>query len=111
MARTAITPQTITVGGVVVTAEAANVDGNSVRLGGGTKVLKVINGSGGAITVTLQTPGTVSGLGIADRTDSVAAGTTEYLLLDEVLRRADDDMVYIDYSAVTTVTVAVLDIP
>lgn len=111
MARTNITPQTPAVTGTVVTLEAANVAGNSVFLGvpGVKRLLVVLNGSGGAITITMGTPGKVAGLDIADRTVVVAAGAREYILLDDVLRRSDD-YAYVDYSAVTSVTVAVISV-
>lgn len=108
MARTAITPQTPTVAGAAVTYEPANVDGNSVDLATGPKLLHVKNGSGASITVTLPTPGTVAGLAIADRTVAVPAGGERLIRLDRVVRQTNGTA-HVDYSAVTTVTVAALN--
>lgn len=110
MARTAITPQNAGGAGATVAFEPANVDGNSFRPALG-RVLHVRNSSGSAITVTLPTPGTASGLAIADRTLSVAAGAHGAISLGPVPvpYLQTDGVVHVDYSAVTTVTVAVVD--
>lgn len=108
MARTAITPQAITVTGTAVTYEAANVAGNSVRMGP-ARAIHVKNGDGSGITVTMQTPGSVAGLAIAERTVTIPATSERFIRLDDVLRR-DDDFAYVDYSAITSVTVAALDL-
>lgn len=112
MPRTVITPQQITSAGVTPTFEAANVLGNAVVLAYG-RCLRVKNGSGSIITVTLPTPGTVDGLAIADRTVSVPATTGDVLI---ALGRGDayrqpDATASIDYSAITSVTVCVVDVP
>lgn len=64
---------------------------------------------GTACTVTVQTPGTVDGQAVADRT--IALGTNAERFIGpfpvDVYNQADGQ-VYIDYSAVTAVTVAVL---
>ena len=108
MARTAITPQNVTVDGAAVAYEPANALGNSVDLTTGPKLLHVKNGSGAAITVTLDTPGTVAGLQIGNRTVTVPATSERFIRLDRVLRRPDGTA-NVDYSAVTTVTVAVIN--
>lgn len=108
MPRTAITAQRATSTGLDLTAEAANVDGNSV-VQTGHRVLKVINGSAASINVTLPTPGTVDGLAVADRVVAVPAGATRYISVVNTAYRQPDGTVLIDYSAVATVTVAVLE--
>jgi hypothetical protein len=107
--RTAITPQ-VPNPAAQVTYEAANVLGNSFgpRPGRGVHIK---NGSGGSITVTLPTPGTINGLAIADRTVAITAGTDQFIGIgvgNEYIQ--SDGSAYIDYSAVTSVTVAVIDL-
>lgn len=109
MARTAITPQSVTTAGAAITLEAANVAGNSVRYAE-HRAVWVKNASGSPVTVTLPTPGTSDGLAITDRTVSVPATTGERLIKLHRNEVQADDTVNIDYSAVTSVTVAVVDL-
>lgn len=114
MARTAITPQTLTLAGAAVTLEAANVAGNSVPPN--IDFLWVKNGGVSSITVTIPTPGTVNGLDITDRTVTVASGAERLVPIRVAGRVAPeyaqaDGTVNIDYSAVTSVTVAAVKVP
>jgi hypothetical protein len=110
MARTALAAQKADSDGVVVAFSAANVDGHSYvpKVG---RALHVKNGSGSAITVTVPTPMVLDGsLAVADRTINVATGAEVAI----GLRQGDpyeqtDGQVYIDFSAVTSVTVALVD--
>lgn len=105
MARTAITAAQIDDDGVVASLTAANADGHSVAHRN-SLFLRVTNGSGSSITVTVQTPKTIGGLAVADRAVTVAAGATAYISLGNAeLYRQADGAVYVDFSAVTTVTV------
>lgn len=45
----------------------------------GRVLLEVVSSDAGAQTVTVETPGVVNGLAIADQVVSVAAGATKYL--------------------------------
>lgn len=114
MARTAITPQAGAGTGPTITFEAANVAGNSFAPARG-RALHVKNGSGSSITVTVPTPGTADGLAITDRTFTVAAGAHGVFAPGSAgvagLYAQTDGSVNVDYSAVTTVTVAVIDHP
>lgn len=114
MARTAITPQAATAAGPTVTFEAANVDGNSFTPARG-RALHVRNGSGSSITVTVPTPATSDGLAVADRTFTVAAGAVAVFGSGSAavsgIYAQTDGSINIDYSAVTTVNVAVIDHP
>lgn len=107
MARTAITPQQVVSTGLTVAYEPANVDGNSIAGASRRRDLTVKNGSAGSINVTIPTPGTVDGLAIADRVIAVAAGAEVRIRTDGSAYRQSDGSVHIDYSAVTSVTVAV----
>ncbi len=73
MARTALTEQAITSSGLEATYSAAHVDGNKFNNTSRT-LFHVKNASGGSVTLTFQTPGTVDGLAIAERTVAVPAG-------------------------------------
>lgn len=112
MPRTLVTPQQVTSAGVTPTFEAANALGNAVAPAYG-RCIRVKNGSGSAVTVTVPTPGTIDGLAIADRTVTVPATTGDVLIAlgrGDAYRQADGT-VWLDYSAVTSVTVAVTDVP
>lgn len=111
MPRTAITAQQATSAGLVPNFEPANVDGNSFTLRQ-ARALRVKNGSAASVNVTLPTPGTVDGLAIDNRVIAVAAGADMVIGLGRGdAYRQTDGTVHVDYSAVTTVTVAVLDLP
>lgn len=79
----------------------------------GTLVL-VKNGAGAPITLTLKSTATVEGLALPDRALVVAAGATGVLPVHAgVARRpADPDAgkAYLDYSAVASVTRAVVSV-
>jgi hypothetical protein len=111
MPRTKITPQSAGSAGLVPNFEAANVDGNSYPLRHG-RALRVKNGSAGSINVTVPTPGTVDGLAIEQRIVPVVAGADATIALGrgDAYRQADGQA-HIDYSAVDSVTVAVVDVP
>jgi hypothetical protein len=108
MARTALAVQDIVRAGLNPVYSAANVDGHSIQNNGRT-VLHVKT-AGTPCTVTIQTPGTVDGMAVADRT--VALGATAERIIGP-FPPGDYDQpgglgVYVDFSAVTAVTVAAL---
>jgi len=90
-------------------ATAAAAGGDTAQVGP-NRFLYVNNGSGASITVTLATPGTVSGLAIADPAYAVAAGKMAIIPLGNVFRGATG-RASITYSAVTTVTVRPFELP
>lgn len=111
MARTLITPQAVGSSGDTPTYEAANAAGNSFQLASG-RVLHIKNGGAAVCNVTIETPMTVDGLAVADRTIPVAAGSFLFLALGtQDVYRQSGGVAYIDYDQVTSVTVAVLSIP
>lgn len=109
MPRTAITPQQVVAGGLEVSYEPANVDGNSISGASTRRDLTVKNGSAASINVTIPTPGTVDGLAIADRVVAVPAGAEMRIRTDGRPYRQLGGAVHVDYSAVTSVTVAVTE--
>lgn len=86
---------------------AATSGGDDAPTGAGL-LLIVKNADASAHVVTLVTPGTVSGLAIADRTVSVAAGTTELIPLTGDYRDPSTGRASITYDGVTSVSVAVV---
>ncbi|MFE3855302.1 hypothetical protein ACFXPN_29740 [Streptomyces griseorubiginosus] len=90
-------------------ATAAAVAGDTAEVGP-RRFLYVNNGSGGSITVTLATPGTVSGLAVADPTYAIAAGKAGVIPLANVFR-GSNGRASITYSAVTSLTVRPFELP
>ncbi|MFJ9382025.1 hypothetical protein [Streptomyces sp. NPDC101455] len=90
-------------------ATAAAVGGDTAEVGP-RRFLYVNNGSGSSLTVTLATPGTVSGLAVADPTYVIAAGKAGLIPLAAVFR-GSTGRAAITYSAVTTVTVRPFELP
>lgn len=108
MARTQINHQQIEVTGLEETLAAAHVDGNKFP-NDGRIILHVVNGNVADRTVTIQTPGTVDGLAIAERTIVVTAAEARFIgPFPPGIYNQSDGMVYVDFSAITDVTVAVL---
>jgi hypothetical protein len=107
MARTALSLQEIIRTGLSPSYTAANVDGHSVANDGKLTFVHVKNGSGGEVTVTIDTPGTVDGLAIADRTVAVPAGEERIIgPFPTAYYNQADGTVHVDFSAVTSVTIA-----
>lgn len=111
MARTALVPQEIVRTGLTPSYTSANVDGHSIANNGRTVLHVKTVGTG--CTVTIQTPGTVDGMAVADRT--VVLGTNTERIIGPFPPDAYDQPggagVYVDFSAVTAVTVAALRLP
>jgi len=111
MARTLLTKQQIVQAGLTGTLAAANVDGNLFE-GSGLVYLEVANGSGSSINVTVQTAVQVAGLDVGELVVAIPA-TTGRKKIGPFNKRAfnrpsgvaDAGFVYVDFSAVTTVTV------
>lgn len=105
--------QALTAAGLTPTFVAAAGGGDGVPLSGGQKAfLRVKNGSGAPINVTLLDPG-VTPLGVANagKVVAVPATTGDVLIaLNPAVQNASTGNVEWSYSAVTTVTVAVVTI-
>ncbi|MEV0639040.1 hypothetical protein AB0I77_29670 [Streptomyces sp. NPDC050619] len=74
-------------------------------------VLHVRNGDATAKTVTVATPGTVGDLAVADAVQVIPAAGNALIPLKSVFRDPATGRAGITYSAVTSVTVAVLQLP
>lgn len=113
--RTALTSTRITTSGVQDTLASANADGNKFY-NNSRKFMEIANGYTATITATFETPVTWMGLAIADKIVAVPAGQTYFIgpfRADLYNRSAmgDKGMVYVNYSGVTSVTVAVWELP
>ncbi len=116
MARSDLARQKIAAAGLDFDAAlaAANVDGHSIPNEGKLTFVAVQNGGGGGINVTIQTPKVLDGdLAVGERVIAVGAGET-YLAgpfpkdTYNQVGGADNGKIYVDFSDVTSVTVAAL---
>lgn len=107
MARTALVPQQIVRTGLTPVFTAANVLGHSVA-NDGHVMLEVKNGSASPINVTVQTPGTVDGLAISELVVVVPATSGDKMIgpFPPGIYNQPDGTIYVDFSDVTTVSVA-----
>ncbi len=106
-----LTPQRLSRAGVGVVLQAAAAGGDSFPAGSG-RALRVVNGSGGAITVTINSQRPCDQGFDHDLTVSVpAAGSRDIAGLD-FSRFADaSGNVLVTYSGVTSLTVGVVEVP
>ena len=113
---TVLTPSTIRRSpGLTVTTTAAVTDGHKFANTGKTFV-EVVNGSAGVVTVTFAVPVLVDGLPVTSLAVPVGAGVTKLVgpfPVNLYNQGASDslNMVYMDYSTITTVTVAAFTLP
>ena len=110
MARTTLAVQQIERSGLAPAYSAANVDGHAVPNNGVT-FIQVKNVSGSPVTVTIQLPQTVDGQTVPNKTVSVPATTGDRMIgpfTPALYNQPNTDQVYVDFSAVTSVTVAAL---
>ena len=113
MARTALTPQNFQTAGLTPTTVTPDASGMSFR-NNGLMILMVKNGAASDITVTPKIAKTVEGVSVTFPARTVAAGATTFLgpFDEEIYRQLTSTAVmYVDISAVTTVTVALLQMP
>ena len=114
MAYTDLTIQTVTISGLEPTYVAATATDGDMWRNSGKEFLHVINASGGSINVTVLTPATVDGLAIEDKVVAVPAGedrmigTFKPAHYNNPAGGTDPGKIYVEYSAVTSVTVAVI---
>lgn len=105
-----LSPQLPTLTGAAVTYAAAAAGGDTF-VPTARRRLHVKNGSASSITVTIATPATYAGLAIADAGGAVAAGEERaFGPFDPALFANSSGVAAVTYTAVTSVTVAVLDV-
>lgn len=108
MARTALNYQQIARTGLEAAYTAAVADGAKFA-NDGRMFVDVVNDSASSINVTAQTPVTVDGLAVTDLVVAVSAGESRKIgPFPPNIYNQSDGMVYLDYSAVTDVTVALM---
>lgn len=114
MARTALTAQQVAPTGLSPSYSAANADGHQFANDGNT-LLHVKNGGAGACVVTVQTPQQIAGLDVAEQAITIPAGEERLIgrLRPATYNRptgaADPNTVYVDFDAVDSVTVALIE--
>ncbi len=108
MARQSLSVQDIERSGLEPSYSSAAGDGHSFQ-NNGRVFVHVKNDDGSSKTITIQTPGTVDGLAVADRTVDIPAGEERMIgPFSPGQYNQSDDTVYVDYSATTSVTIAAL---
>lgn len=106
-----LTVQNIAITGLEATFAAAAGGGDTFKNDGRT-FFEVNNASGGDITLTFTTPGTVGGVAIADPTVVVTAGERRHVgPFDPSIFNNSSGLVAVSYSGVTTLTVAAIRLP
>ena len=110
MARETLTVQEISRSGLNMSFTAAVADGHKFE-NTGREFIRVKNASGSSVNVTIQTPGTVDGLAVADRVVAVpAAGERDIGSFTPSDYNQDDGDVYVDYSATSSVSAAAVQL-
>ncbi|MFE9099849.1 hypothetical protein [Actinomadura geliboluensis] len=113
MARTALTPQNFATAGLTPTTVTPDASGMQFR-NNGKMILMVKNGSGADITVTPKIAKTIEGVAVTSPPRTVAAGATAFFgpFDEENYRQLSSTAVmFVDISAVTSVSVALLQMP
>ena len=107
MAITVLAVQQLSRAGVTPAFTAANVDGHYI-LNDGKTFFEVKNTNGAGITVTIDTPQTVDGLAVAQRTVTVAATTGDKMIgpFTTDYNQPGTENLLVTFSAVTDVTCA-----
>lgn len=101
------------VSGIVPTYAAAQApgSGSNAFLNNGRTFIHIKNGGASPITATFQTPIDVNGLAVADLAITIANGAEKMVGPFETnIFNQSDGKVYVDWSAVTSVTAAVFQL-
>lgn len=107
--RTTVAVQECVRAGITPTYNAATATDGDAFTNDGKTMLSVLN-TGSESTLTIQTPGTVDGLAIADRTVVIPATTGKKFIgpFPPTQYNQSDGKVYLDWSSATGVTFAVV---
>ena len=112
MARTAITVQKVALGGLTPSFAAADINGQYFS-NDGNVLLEVKNAGAGAITVTITAVAKLAGVSLTNPAISVPLTNGDKMIgpFDPTVFNQSDGTVYVDYSGVTSVTVAAIQLP
>ncbi len=110
MARITLTPQQIVRTGLAPTFGAWDAGLQHAFANDGRIYIEVKNTAVADHTVTIQTPGTVDALAVAERTVLIPANTGDKIIgpFPPSVYNQADGMVYIDIDVATTTTIAVI---
>ena len=115
MPRTTITPQVSlrTSNGLTPTYSAADQANGQQFQNTGRELIHVKNTNGATRTLTVPTPGSVDGLAVADAAFIIPATTGDKFIgpFPPAVYNQADGYLYMDWSADTNVTVAVIRLP
>lgn len=85
-----LVPQSATSAGVTPSVITPGATGDKIPVG---SILRVTNGTGGSINITLTTHQTVDGLAVADRVTAIAASGTKTFRATSAYANPDDGYV------------------
>jgi len=114
MAYTDLTIQVVTIAGLEPAYVAATASDGDMWRNSGKEFLHVVNAGGGSIDVTVLTPATVDGLAIEDKIVTIPAGEDRMIgtfkpsLYNNPAGGTDPSKIYVEYSGVSSVTVAAI---
>ena len=112
MARTPLTVQTLGLAMATPTyATPDNTNGNYFVHPGGTVLIHVKNTNGSTRTLTLTTTNTIDGVALTSPPYTIAALTGDTMIVltsDKLSRLATSGQLYLDWSAATNVSIAVV---
>lgn len=107
----ALSTQTSARGGTAITAASAAGGGDSFA-NSGKEMIWIKNGDSSSMTLTIATNATTDGLTVPNRTVAVAAGATKLIgPFPTPIYNDVNGNVQLTYSAVTSLTVAILAAP
>jgi len=113
MAYTTKTVEDVDVGGTAATYTAVpgTGSGNGFQIANDPahRTIVDVDAAGGAVVVTLVTPGTDDGLAVADRTVTVGAGPNKFIPLRRNYKQSDGNN-YLDFDVSASVTVAAIKV-
>ncbi|MGW4986317.1 hypothetical protein ACWEQ3_01520 [Streptomyces mirabilis] len=105
-----LSPQRIPLAGLAGAYAAASAGGDNAPIGG-RFFLEVRNGGASPVTVSIASPSTLDGLTIAGASLVVPANGSGMIPMGGVYRNRTTGRADITYSAVTSVSVAVFELP
>lgn len=111
MAVVALTVQTPTVKGDVLTPQAATAtDGYTVQPGGKRLLVQLFNGTGSPVVATVVVPGTFLGQALPDIAVSIPANSWSLVKLDPGMVDPDTGLVTIGLASATTQTAVAIEV-